>query len=166
MLTLKTAYSFKNEEEVDRKEIEYYNQKYSLGIGYNVLSSDKARLMPSIMATLGRNILLIQDKTITSANFQSLLQNPAQEADLRNFSYIADAGLAYHFLFYRREREYGTGKKSTWIPVIIKAGYQFQLGESDFKFDGDEIAGVPDISMGGFYASIHIGLGTRLLPVN
>ncbi|GAB3200969.1 hypothetical protein ABID22_003131 [Pontibacter aydingkolensis] len=166
MLTLKTSYAFKNKASLASKEIDYSNQQFSLGLGYNVLTSDKARLLPSLMATLGRNMLLIQDKTSTPANFQSLLQNPAQEADLRNFTYLADAGLAYHYQFYRRERDRETGKRSTWVPLIIKAGYRFQLGESDFKFDGDKVAGVPDISMEGFYASVHIGLGTKLLPAN
>lgn len=164
--TLKTSYSFTNEVELNRKEIEYRNQQYSLGLGYNVLSSERARLLPGIMATLSRNVLLVQDKASTSANFQSLLQNPAQEADLRNYSYLADVGLAYHYQFYKRERERVTGKSASWIPVIIKAGYQFELGSSDFKFDGDRIAGVPDISLRGFYASIHLGLGTRPLPAD
>ncbi|MBC5991869.1 hypothetical protein [Pontibacter cellulosilyticus] len=165
MLTLRTSYSLENEESFGSKEIAYRNQQFSLGLGYNVLSSDKARLLPSATATLARNILLIQDKANTSASFQNLLQNPAQEADLRNFAYLADVGLAYHYQFYRRDRDNETGKRSTWVPVILKAGYKFQLGESEFNFDGDDVAGVPEISLGGFYASVHIGLGTRLLPI-
>ncbi|MFD2513293.1 hypothetical protein ACFSRY_05400 [Pontibacter locisalis] len=166
VIGLRTTYAITNEVKFDRKEINYRNNKYSLELAYNLLSSDKAVLLPSVAATLGRNVLLIKDMDATQQNFQNLLQNPSQEADLRNYSYLADLGLAYHYQFYRREHNRETGKSSSWIPVIFKAGYLLELGSSDFKFNGEEIAGVPEVSLGGFYASIHIGLGTRLLPLN
>ncbi|WP_439882124.1 hypothetical protein ACSX1A_02965 [Pontibacter sp. MBLB2868] len=166
MASLRTSYSFTNQVKGDTREIEFRNQQYAVGLGYDLLTSEKARLLPSITATLGRNMLLIQDKSKSSANFQNLLQNPSQEVSLSNYSYLADVGIAFHYLFYRRERERETGKTSTWVPVIFKAGYQFEVGNSDFKFDGDKVQGVPDVSLGGIYASIHIGLGTRLLPID
>lgn len=164
VLTLRTSFSLKNEEETANREIEFHNQQYALGLGHNILRSERARLIPGIMATLSRNTLLLQNKNTGTTNFQGLLQNPTGEADLRNFSYLADTGLEFHYLFYRRERDNEVGRMSSWVPVIIKAGYQFQVGESDFEFDGRNVAGVPDISLGGFYASIHIGLGSRILP--
>lgn len=163
--TLKTSYSLTNEVKFNNKEIEYKNQQYSLGIGYNVLASEKIRLLPSLMATLGSNNLLIQNKANASSNFQDLLQNPAQEADLRNYSYIADTGIEFHYQFHRRDRERDTGTSSTWIPLILKAGYLFEFGSSDTKFDGQAVAGIPDMSLSGFYASLHIGLGSRLQPL-
>jgi hypothetical protein len=164
VMTLKTSFSLKDEVSFQNREVEYKNQHYAVQIGYNLLSSDKAMLLPTIGGTLVKNNLLIQNKASTS-NFQNLLQNPNQEANIQNLSYLADLGVAYNYMFYRRERENEIGKSSTWIPLTLKVGYLIELGSGDFKFDGDKVAGVPDVSAAGLYASLHIGLGTRLHPV-
>lgn len=163
VLTLRTSFSLNNEEQTANREIEFNNQQYALGLGHNMLRSERARLIPGVMATLSRNVLQFQDRNRSSANFQSLAQNPTGQAQLSNYSYLADAGLEFHYLFYRREKEGDVTRMSSWVPLTLKAGYQFQLNESDFKFDGNTVAGAPNVSLGGFYASIHIGLGSRML---
>ena len=163
ILSLKTFHTLSNEVKAGLKEVEYRNQQYSFGVGYNILPTETLKLMPTVAATLGRNILLIQQKASPSPDFQDLLQNPDQEADLRNYAYLADVGLAMHYQFFKRTKQNELGPKSSWVPLIIKAGYQFQLGASDYKFDGDKIAGVPEVAIQGFYASVFIGLGSRML---
>ncbi|MDX5419824.1 MAG: hypothetical protein LPK09_11460 [Hymenobacteraceae bacterium] len=165
IFTIYTAHSFSNKADDGIREIKYRNQQYALGAGYNVLSTEKIKLLPSFMATLGRNILIIQNKVTSPANFQDLVQSPSQEADMRNYSYIADAGLALHYQLFRRDTEKKLGPGSGWVPIIIKAGYQFEIGSSNFKMNGERVAGMPEVPLEGFYASIFIGLGTRLLPV-
>lgn len=163
VLSLKTFYGFTNEVKTGSSEIEYRLQQYALGIGYNVLKSDKLKLVPSVMAALGRNVLLIQDKGTPAASFQDMLLSPDQEADLRNFTYLTDVGVALHYQFLKKTKQKELGPKTTWIPLVLKAGYQFQLGASDFKFDGERVVGVPELGMEGFYVSAFIGLGSKML---
>ena len=163
ILSLKTFIALSNEVKWDQQEVEYRNQQYSFGVGYDVLSNEKLKLLPTVMATVGRNILLIQNKQSASPDFTKQLKSPDQEADLRNYAYMADVGLALHYQFFKVTRQKELGPKSSWVPLILKAGYQFQLGASDFKFDGETVAGVPEIGMQGFYLSAFIGFGSRML---
>lgn len=163
VLSFTTFYSFTNEETLNRKEVEYRQQQWSLGAGYNVLSSEKLKLVPSLMATLGRNVLLVQDKRNAATTFQGLLDDPDIEAGFRNFSYLADVGLALHYQLFRKTTQQEIGRRSSWYPLILKAGYQFELGAGDFNVDGETVTGVPEIGLNGFYVTAYIGFGSKLL---
>jgi hypothetical protein len=103
-------------------------------------------------------------KDTGARSFDELLANPRVDATASTGGFLMQVALGIDNLFVLGSRVEDGRRREGGVVLGVRAGYIFGPGQDNWKFNGTDLAGGPDLSLTGPYVRVIAGGGGRDVP--